>query len=70
MRLHLRKRLSRNAVSAVMSDGQTIENAPTHVKLAIDLILLLEQHEIDAKTALQALEIVQKDFENKLNQPI
>tara|TARA_Y100001960_G_C14296054_1_gene643820 strand:+ start:505 stop:666 length:162 start_codon:yes stop_codon:yes gene_type:complete len=52
-----------------MSDGQTIENAPTHVKLAIDLILLLEQHEIDAKTALQALEIVQKDFENKLNQP-
>ena len=70
MRLHLRKRLSQNAVSAVMSDGQTIENAPTHVKLAIDLILLLEQHEIDAKTALQALEIVQKDFENKLNQPI
>ena len=69
MRLHLRKRLSQNAVPAVMSDDQTIENAPTHVKLAIDLILLLEQHEIDAKTALQALEIVQKDFENKLNQP-
>ena len=69
MRLHLLKLLSQNAVSAVMSENQAIENAPTHVKLAIDLILLLEQHEIDAKTALQALEIVQKDFENKLNQP-
>ena len=50
-----------------MSCKDTIENVPAHLKLAIDLIMLLEQHEIDEKTVLQALDIVKRDFENKLD---
>lgn len=48
-----------------MSNG--LENAPTHVKLAVDLIMLLEQHELPAEEVLAALEIVKSDFQNKLN---
>lgn len=48
-----------------MSSG--LENAPTHVKLAVDLIMLLEQHELPAEDVLAALEIVKSDFQNKLN---
>ena len=48
-----------------MSDHNTLENAPNHVKLAVDLIMLLEQHDLDAKTVLKALNIVQKDYEQK-----
>ena len=44
-----------------------LENAPTHVKLAVDLIMLLEQHELPAEDVLAALEIVKSDFQNKLN---
>lgn len=42
-----------------------LENAPAHIQLAIDLIMLLEQHELPKQTVLKALEIVQRDFENK-----
>jgi hypothetical protein len=49
-----------------LSDPKSIDNAPEHVKLAIDLILLLEQHDIDVKTALQAIKIVEKDLVAKL----
>jgi len=42
-----------------------LAKAPAHVKLAVDLIMLLEQHQIDATTALLALQIVKKDFEQK-----
>ena len=42
-----------------------LAKAPAHVQLAVDIILLLEQHDIDATTALLALDIVKKDFENK-----
>lgn len=45
-----------------------LENAPTHVKLAIDLIMLLEQHEVDAADVLKALEIVKNDFSQKEQQ--
>ncbi|TMO84960.1 YbaM family protein [Pseudoalteromonas spongiae] len=48
-----------------MAESNTLANAPKHVQLAVDLIMLLEQHELDAKTVLQALEIVQKDFKQK-----
>ena len=51
-----------------MSNENSLENAPAHIKLAVDLIMLLEQHELDAKTVLQAIAIVQSDFEEKLNQ--
>ena len=44
----------------------SLENAPDEVKLAVDLIMLLENHEIPAETVLKALEIVRRDIEGKL----
>ncbi|MEX7695233.1 pleiotropic regulatory protein RsmS [Enterobacter hormaechei] len=44
----------------------SLENAPDEVKLAVDLIMLLENHEIPAETVLKALEIVRRDFEGKV----
>lgn len=44
----------------------SLENAPDEVKLVVDLIMLLENHEIPAETVLKALEIVRRDFEGKL----
>ena len=43
----------------------SLENAPEEVKLAVDLIMLLEQHEIPTETALAVLEIVRQDFLRK-----
>ncbi|MFW0766038.1 pleiotropic regulatory protein RsmS [Trabulsiella odontotermitis] len=43
----------------------SLENAPDEVKLAVDLIMLLEQHEISPQTVLRALEIVKRDYESK-----
>lgn len=43
----------------------SLENAPEEVKLAVDLIMLLEQHEIAPEVVLKALEIVKRDFEKK-----
>ena len=52
-----------------MSDQPTspLEDAPEEVKLAVDLIYLLESNEIDPQVALKALRIVQTDLENKLS---
>ncbi|MEQ3514970.1 pleiotropic regulatory protein RsmS [Pseudoalteromonas sp. BZB3] len=47
--------------------SSSLENAPPHVKLAVDLIMLLEQHDLPAEDVLAALEIVKSDFQNKLN---
>ncbi|MBC8945533.1 pleiotropic regulatory protein RsmS [Xenorhabdus indica] len=44
------------------------ENAPAEVKLAVDLIYLLECNEISPEIALAALEIVKHDFQGKLKQ--
>jgi len=44
-----------------MSD-QTLDNAPDHIKLAVDLIQMLEQSAIDNATAIAALEIVLNDL--------
>lgn len=44
----------------------SLENAPDEVKLAVDLIMLLENHELAPETVLKALEIVRRDFEGKL----
>ena len=44
----------------------SLENAPDEVKLAVDLILLLEENRIPAATVLAALQIVRRDYENKL----
>ncbi|MGR5067159.1 MULTISPECIES: pleiotropic regulatory protein RsmS [Vibrio] len=43
-----------------------LDSAPEEVKLAVDLIYLLETNKIDPATALKALEIVKNDLENKL----
>ncbi|MCP4954302.1 pleiotropic regulatory protein RsmS [Photobacterium aquimaris] len=43
-----------------------LENAPAEIKLAVDLICLLEDNAIDPHTVLLALDIVRRDFEKKL----
>lgn len=45
--------------------NNTLDQAPEHVKLAVDLIMLLEQHQLDTETVLRALTIVQRDFTKK-----
>ncbi|MCS2169746.1 pleiotropic regulatory protein RsmS [Scandinavium sp. TWS1a] len=46
----------------------SLENAPDDVKLAVDLIMLLEEHAIAPEVVLRALEIVKKDFERKVEE--
>ncbi|ARJ40837.1 DUF2496 domain-containing protein [Pantoea alhagi] len=43
----------------------SLESASDEIKLAVDLIMLLEQNEIPPETVLAALEIVRRDFEKK-----
>ncbi len=43
-----------------------LEDAPEEIKLAVDLIYLLETNEIAPEIALKAIKIVQSDLENKL----
>ncbi|WP_440053686.1 pleiotropic regulatory protein RsmS [Pseudoalteromonas sp. T1lg65] len=43
-----------------------LNEAPNHIKLAVDLIMLLEQHDIAPEEVLQALEIVKTDYQKKL----
>ncbi|SQI38507.1 Protein of uncharacterised function (DUF2496) [Leminorella richardii] len=45
---------------------QSLEQAPEDVKLAVDLIYLLETHDIAPATVLSALKIVERDFQAKL----
>lgn len=47
----------------------SLESAPEEVKLAVDLIMLLEENNIAPQTVLAALAIVQKDFESKVAKP-
>ena len=42
-----------------------LEDAPEHVQLAVDLIMLFESNNINTDTAIKALEIVQNDLINK-----
>ncbi|HCE3829546.1 TPA: pleiotropic regulatory protein RsmS [Escherichia coli] len=44
----------------------SLENAPDDVKLAVDLIVLLEENQNPARTVLRALDIVKRDYEKKL----
>ena len=44
----------------------SLENAPQHIQLAVDLIELLETNEIDNQVAVDALKIVLADAEEKL----
>jgi hypothetical protein len=45
----------------------SLDLAPDHIKLAVDLIELLESHEIDPNVAVDALTIVLRDFQEKQN---
>ncbi|CAH0258101.1 pleiotropic regulatory protein RsmS [Erwinia aphidicola] len=44
----------------------SLDTAPEEVKLAVDLIMLLEENQIAPETVLAALAIVQRDFEQKV----
>ncbi|KXO12926.1 hypothetical protein AKG98_4125 [Moritella sp. JT01] len=44
----------------------SLENAPKHIKLAVDLIQLLEENQLPTETVIKALAIVQQDFQRKL----
>ena len=44
----------------------SLENAPDEVKLAVDLIVLLEENQMEPETVLKALEIVKQDYEKIL----
>jgi len=44
----------------------SLENASPELQLAVDLIYLLECNEIAPETALAALEIVKRDYQDKL----
>ena len=43
-----------------------LDDASDEIKLAVDLIYLLESHEIEPDVALAALEIVKQDLQRKL----
>lgn len=43
----------------------SLENAPDEVKLAVDLIMLLEQNQVAPHTVLAALEIIKRDYQSK-----
>lgn len=45
----------------------SLANAPKHIKLAVDLIQLLEENQQPTTTVLEALTIVQQDFQRKLD---
>lgn len=51
------------------TQSSALENAPEHVKLAVDLIYLLESNEIPVETALAAIELVQADLTSKIDTP-
>lgn len=51
------------------SSNSGLDNAPDEIKLAVDLIYLLESNQVDPKIALAALKIVQSDLESKLEKP-
>ncbi|WKX27412.1 DUF2496 domain-containing protein [Tatumella ptyseos] len=46
----------------------SLQSAPLETQLAIDLIMLLENHNLPTQAVLDALKIVEKDFQRKLNQ--
>lgn len=43
----------------------SLETAPDEIKLAVDLIQLLEENQVPTATVLAALAIIQHDYEQK-----
>ncbi|MBT0724741.1 DUF2496 domain-containing protein [Rosenbergiella sp. S61] len=46
----------------------SLHSAPLETQLAIDLIMLLENHNLPIQVVLEALKIVERDFQHKLDQ--
>jgi len=46
----------------------TLDQAPPHIQLAVDLIELLESNQVDNQLAVAALEIALSDFKQKIAQ--
>ncbi|MBJ7221793.1 MULTISPECIES: pleiotropic regulatory protein RsmS [unclassified Brenneria] len=46
----------------------SLENAAPEIKLAVDLIMLLEDNQIEPQVVLAALDIVRNDFQKKAQQ--
>lgn len=44
----------------------SLEKAPEHIQLAVDLIELLETNNVGNQLAVDALEVVLEDFKSKL----
>ncbi|NVK75038.1 hypothetical protein C0J08_07035 [Marinomonas sp. CT5] len=44
----------------------SLDHAPDHIKLAVDLIELLESHDIEPNVAVGALTIALRDFQRKV----
>ncbi|WP_077066610.1 DUF2496 domain-containing protein [Catenovulum maritimum] len=45
----------------------TLEKAPYAVKLAVDIIALLEENKVPEHEVLAALEIIKQDYLNKID---
>jgi len=46
--------------------NMSLENAPKHIQLAVDLIEILELNKVDDITAVAALELVLNDYRDKV----
>ncbi len=44
----------------------SLENAPKHVQLAVNLIQLLEENNISSEVVLAAIPLIQQDYQTKL----
>ncbi|QTH65289.1 DUF2496 domain-containing protein [Psychrosphaera ytuae] len=51
-----------------INSSSPLSDAPPHIQLAVDLIMILESHQIEPDVALEALEIVKLDLEYKLKE--
>ena len=52
-------------MSKAKNNKVSLADAPKPVQLAVDLIQLLEENQIETEMAIEALEIVLNDFQKK-----
>lgn len=45
---------------------EPLDNADPHIKLAVDLIMILEEHDVEPQTVLDALPIIEMDYRSKV----
>lgn len=48
-----------------IENNSPLDHAPDDIKLAVDLIYLLENNNVEKQTAISALEIVLNDYKKK-----